>query len=177
MAKFLGSSSVAHLLLNCVNSFIDSMLPAFQPTNPCAPSEAFPAWPCEMSWPLFCWAQWLLEIHLQAWARHWSSENVRMTQLIYITHWTAWPAAGRSTQRRRQVWRFRRGPGEFVIIGCLAPYPPPSTKKILTRFLRFAWTPLGSSGGSGALDTPRPATPLSLPPKMFSSRAWQEIRN
>ena len=31
---------------------------------------------------------------------------------------------------------------------------PPSEKKILTGFLRFAWTPLGSSGGG-----PDPWTP------------------
>jgi len=28
-----------------------------------------------------------------------------------------------SDQRRRRIWRFRRGPGEFVISVCLAPYP------------------------------------------------------
>ena len=37
---------------------------------------------------------------------------------------------------------------------CLAPTPPDLTKKIITGFLRFAWTPLGSSGGSGPLDPP-----------------------
>ena len=37
---------------------------------------------------------------------------------------------------------------------------PPSTKKILTGFLRFAWAPLGSSGGVRTPGPPRPATPL-----------------
>ena len=66
-------------------------------------------------------------------------------------------------QRRRRVWRFRRGPGEFVISGCLAPTSP--LYKKITGFLHFAWTPLGSSGerGGGVRRTTgplRPATPL-----------------
>jgi len=54
------------------------------------------------------------------------------------------------------------GPGEFVISGCLDPYPQPVPKKFRIGFLRFTWTPLGSSGGGG-VRTPgplRPATPL-----------------
>jgi len=39
----------------------------------------------------------------------------------------------------------------------VAPTPPPSTKKILTGFLLFAWAPLGSSGGGGG--GPDPWTP------------------
>jgi len=63
-------------------------------------------------------------------------------------------------QRRRRVWRFRGGPGEFIISGhgCLAPTPNPCMKKNLSGFLRFAWTPLGSSGGSGPLDPLPPAS-------------------
>jgi len=63
-------------------------------------------------------------------------------------------------ERRRRVWRFRKGPGKFVISGCLAPNPPP-LQKILTRFSRFTWTPLGSSWG---VQTPGPARPATLLP-------------
>ena len=45
-------------------------------------------------------------------------------------------------------------PGEFVISGCLDPTPTPCTKKILAGFVRFAWTPLGSSGVFRPLDPP-----------------------
>ena len=48
--------------------------------------------------------------------------------------------------------------GEFVISGCLAPTPTPCTKKILTGFLRFAWTPLGTSGGPDPWNSPPPAS-------------------
>jgi len=48
----------------------------------------------------------------------------------------------------------QEGPGKFVISGCLDP--PPLYNKILTGFLRFVWTSLGSSGGSGVLRTPGP---------------------
>ena len=53
----------------------------------------------------------------------------------------------------------------------VAPTPPPSTKKILTGFLLFAWAPLGSSGGGGGgpdlwtpprPPRPRPAMPLHM---------------
>ena len=48
-----------------------------------------------------------------------------------------------------------RGVRALVTSGCLAPpNPHPQYEKILTRFLCFAWTPLGSSGGSGPLDPP-----------------------
>jgi len=46
------------------------------------------------------------------------------------------------------------GPGKFVIGGCLLPPLPPPLQKILTGFLRFAWTPLGSSGGSRPRTSP-----------------------
>jgi len=49
------------------------------------------------------------------------------------------------SQRRRQIEGSGGVQGEFVISSCIAPYPP-STKKILTGFLRFTWTSLGSRG-------------------------------
>jgi len=51
-------------------------------------------------------------------------------------------------QQRRRVWRFR---GVRASSSSAGVYPPPHPlyEKILTGFLRFAWTPLGSSGGSG----------------------------
>jgi len=65
------------------------------------------------------------------------------------------------TSSRRQIfsdsedWDTPRGSGtdrfqgsEFVISGCLAAFTiHPVYKKNLTRFLRYAWTPMGSSGG------------------------------
>jgi len=48
--------------------------------------------------------------------------------------------------------KVQEGSGRVHYQWLLSPLPHPSTKKILTRFLRFAWTPLGSSGGSGPLD-------------------------
>jgi len=44
------------------------------------------------------------------------------------TEQTAKIARPTGKQRRRRVWRFRRGPGEFVISGCPSPYPPTLTK-------------------------------------------------
>jgi len=63
----------------------------------------------------------------------------------------------RSVQRRRRVWRFRRGPGEFVISGCLAPLPPPPPYKDNShRIFTFCMDPTGQlrEGGSGPLDPP-----------------------
>ena len=42
--------------------------------------------------------------------------------------------------------------------------PPPPLQKIITGFLRFVWTPLGSSGGSvlRGVRTPRPPWPATL---------------
>jgi len=41
------------------------------------------------------------------------------------------------------------------------PPPPSCMRTILRGFLRFAWTPLGSSGGSGPLDPPPLPSPDS----------------
>ena len=68
--------------------------------------------------------------------------HLLITSLTYA-HWLT------CDQRRRRVWRFRRGPGDFVISGCLAPTPTLVYEKNLTGFLRFTWTPVNSSGGSG----------------------------
>jgi len=56
-------------------------------------------------------------------------------------------------QRRRRVWRFRRGPGEFVISGCIAPYPP-LWKENSHRIFTFCVDPTGQLRGSGPLDPP-----------------------
>ena len=50
------------------------------------------------------------------------------------------------------------GPGEFVISGGLVPHTPTLYEKNLTRFLRFSWTPLGSSGEGRS----GPLLPLAL---------------
>ena len=51
-----------------------------------------------------------------------------------------------SIQRRRQVWSLRRGPGEFVISGCLAP-PPPPLRKNSRRIFTFRMDPTGQLRG------------------------------
>ena len=61
---------------------------------------------------------------------------------------------GRGHQRRRRVWRSRRGPGEFVIRGCLAPTPT-LYKENSHRIFTFCMDPTGQlRGGSGPLDNP-----------------------
>ena len=67
---------------------------------------------------------------------------------------------------RRRVWRFRRGPGKFVISGFLAPSPndpiPSPLQKNLTGFLHYTWTPLhGQLRGVRTPGLPWPATSLS----------------
>ena len=60
-----------------------------------------------------------------------------------------------SIQRRRQVWSLRRGPGEFVISGCLAPTPTPCTKKNSPDFY-VSYGPIWAAQG-----VPDPRTSLA----------------
>ena len=55
-------------------------------------------------------------------------------------------------QRRRRGWRFRRGPGKFVISSCLAPTPNPVWKKFSPHYYVSHGPGLGNSGGSGPPD-------------------------
>ena len=61
---------------------------------------------------------------------------------------------GDRTQRRRRVWRFRRGPSEFVISGCIAPsHPPPPLKRKLSPDFYVSCGPRwAAQAGSGLLD-------------------------
>jgi len=75
--------------------------------------------------------------------------------------WGTWGEAPRSRRyRRRGGWGEWGGGNPLAIrlrgLSVVSSPPPPSKKKILIGILRFAWTPLGSSGGrgSGPLDPP-----------------------
>ena len=54
-----------------------------------------------------------------------------------------------------------RGPGEFVIIGCLAPTSPPLQRKFSPDFYVLHGPHWAAQGGPDPW-TPRPATPLAM---------------
>jgi len=106
------------------------------------------------------------EIHFS-----WEKTNYRNpTQPTKSTDWSAKsicriailgekaPTGPTKIQRRRRVWRFRRGPGEFVITGCLAPYP--LYKENSHWIFTFCTDPTGQFRGVRTPGPPRPATPL-----------------
>ena len=63
----------------------------------------------------------------------------------------------RGAQQRRRVWRFRRGPGEFVISGCIAPTPPPLKRKLSPDFYVLR----GPHWAAQGVRSPDPWTPPS----------------
>ena len=67
-----------------------------------------------------------------------------------------WGERGR--QRRRRVRRFKGGPGEFVISGCLDPTP--LYEKNSYRIFTFRMHPTGQLGGR--VQTPGPPLPGQL---------------
>jgi len=73
-------------------------------------------------------------------------------------------------QRRRRVWRFRRGPGEFVISGCLDPYP--LYRENSHRIFTFCMNPTGQLRG---VRTPGP--PGQLRRWMYHSPMRQSVDN
>jgi len=67
-----------------------------------------------------------------------------------------------SLQRRRQVWRFRGGPGEFVVrwLSSHHPHPHPLYEKKFSPDFHVFYGPHWASQGGPDPWTPRPATPL-----------------
>jgi len=63
-----------------------------------------------------------------------------------------------------------RGVRALVTGGCIAPHPHTQYEKIHIGFLRFAWTPLGSSGGSRPLDPPGQLRRCSSRPSSWIKR-------
>jgi len=93
--------------------------------------------------PTLSWQEMSSSLWATGWGSEWPYNAPQCHQLMPISY-----QFRDCKQWRRRVWWFKGGHHELSS-------PHPMYKKILSGFLHFVLTPLGSSEGSGPLDPPR----------------------